>query len=239
MPDARLDVDTWRGVLESLEEFLPYYERVNNASTFFQLDRWRSRAVAPVEIDEEVLEIGPGTGGFARLLSCRRTYLLEPSLAILSYSTRSLDPTRYVPLVGIAEGIPLRDDSVDRVFCIFSFRDFMDKAAGLEEIHRVLRPTGMVQIVDLFKAPEGHRRRLMELWLAAGAPRVLRALVPRRTRSAWVRDPYRELLLTYHAIGEAAEYEALMKEAGFTNVTREDLMLRSVCYLQGEKPYST
>lgn len=239
MPDARLDVEIWRGVIESLEEFLPYYEKVNNASTFFQLGRWRSRAMASVDLDEEVLEIGPGAGGFARLLDCYRTYLLEPSVAILSYSTRGLDPIRYVPLAGVAEDIPLRNESVDRVFCIFSFRDFMDKALSLGEIHRVLRPGGMLHVVDLFRAPEGPRRRLMELWLAAGAPRVLRTLVPRQAREAWVHDPYRELLLTYHAVGEAAEYEVLMREAGFTNVTREDLLLRSVCHLQGEKPSST
>ena len=41
-------------------------------------------------------------------------------------------PASYVQ--AIAEDIPLESNTFDRVFCLFSFRDFKDKKAGLEEI---------------------------------------------------------------------------------------------------------
>ena len=52
----------------------------------------------------------------------------------------------------IAENIPLPDNTFDRVFCLFSFRDFKDKKKGLEEIHRVLKPGGQLVICDAGKA---------------------------------------------------------------------------------------
>ncbi len=239
MLDTGLDRDHWKDVIRSLEEFLPYYERVNSASTFFQLNRWRRRAAEAATADQEVLEIGPGPGEFAKLLEARRVYLLEPSTSILRYSKTRLDGTRYVPLLGIAERIPLTNDSVDEVFCIFSFRDFMDKQQGLMEICRILRPGGGLHIVDLFRAPQGPKRELMELWLERGAPRVLRTLVPQKARKSWSYDPYRELMLTYRSVGGVSEYEELMRKTGFSNVRAEDMLLESVCLLQGERPSTT
>ncbi len=79
----------------------------------------------------------------------------------------------------------------------------------------------------------------MNLWLEVGAPRVLQTLVPRRTREAWVHDPYRQLLRTYRSVRTATEYEELMRAVGFSKVTSEDLMMGSVCHLQGERPSTT
>jgi demethylmenaquinone methyltransferase/2-methoxy-6-polyprenyl-1,4-benzoquinol methylase len=231
-----LSRDLWRGVIESLEEFLPYYERVNIASTLLQLPLWRSRAASTVEGHESVLEVGPGTGGFARLLRCHRAYLLEPSSTILKFAASRLPDDSYHFVIGLAEDVPLKDSKVDKAFCIFSFRDFMDKRKGLEEILRVLRPGGELHIVDLFQPPPGLRRLIMDLWLEKGATAVMRLLVPRRVRRRWNRDPYRELFLTYRAVGSAREYEELMRDVGFTGVRAQDLLLGSVYHLQGAKP---
>ncbi len=239
MVEEGLKKDSWRRVIESLEEFMPYYERVNLTSTLLQLPRWRSRAARTVEDGEAVLEIGPGPGGFARLLRCSRVYLLEPSISILRFSASRLAEDRYRPLVGLAEEIPMARDSVDKAFCIFSFRDFMSKSRGLGEIHRVLRPGGQLHIIDLFQAPSRLQRLLMKLWLERGAATILKLLVAKKTREGWKHDPYGELLFTYGAIRPAAEYEGLMREAGFVRVRSWDLLLGSVYHLQGVKPSTT
>ncbi|MEE9236311.1 MAG: methyltransferase domain-containing protein [Thermoplasmata archaeon] len=228
--------DSWRSVIESLEEFMPYYERVNYASTLLQLPLWRSLAAGAVRDGEEVLEIGPGPGGFASLLRSCRVYLLEPSVSILKFSASRLREERYRPLVGLAEDIPLKEASLDRVFCIFSFRDFLNKERALREIHRVLRTGGRLHIVDLFRPSGKLQRRLMEFWLRRGAAALLRLLVPGRKRRVWKHDPYRELLVTYDAIGSATQYEGIMREIGFTRVETKGLLLGSVCHIQGAKP---
>lgn len=234
-----LSRDAWRDVIASLEEFLPYYERVNHASTLFRLPRWRSQAARRVRAGEEVMEIGPGPGGFAQHLQCARVYLLEPSRTILRYSASRLSAPRYVPLVGLAEAIPLRDAAVDKVFCVFSFRDFLDKEGSLREILRVLRPGGELHILDLFRGEGRWERRFMELWLARAGDLIVRLLVPRRVRRRWRHDPYRELLHTYRAVGTAATYEGLMREAGFRNVEAQELAPGSIQHLQGARESTT
>lgn len=238
MGSKGLSRDLWEGVIESLEEFLPYYERVNLASTLLQLPLWRARAASSAKHEDAVLEVGPGAGGFAQLLHCRRACLLEPSPSILGFAASRLHHERYLFVVGLAEDMPLREATMDKVFCIFSFRDFMDKRRGLEEILRVLRPGGQVHIVDLFRPPDGFRRLLMDVWLERGASALMKLLVPRRIRRAWSRDPYKELFLTYRAVGPAWEYEELMRDVGFTGVSARDLLLDSVYHLQGARPFT-
>lgn len=239
MATAGLDRSTWEGVIESLEEFLPFYERANRATTLGGLPRWRALASGTASPDDVVLEIGPGPGSFARLLPCERVYLLEPSGSILRFSRRTLSDARYVPLSGLAEAIPLREDTIDKVFCIFSFRDFLDRRRGLGEAYRVLRPSGELHVIDLFRPPRGVRRLLMDLWLRRGAPALLDVVVPSHVKRTWKRDPYEELIKTYEDVGPAERYTDFMRQLGFQGVRARDLLLRAVYHIQGVKPSTT
>lgn len=236
---AGLSRETWEDVVGALEEFMPYYERVNRVSTFFRLPAWRAAAARSLHPEDRVLEIGPGSGGFAQTLAARCVYLLEPSPPILAYAMDRLEGDGYRPLLGVAEALPLQAGAVDKVFCIFSFRDFLDKRRALEEAYRVLAPGGQLHIVDLFRPPEGVRRALLELWLERGATTLLHLLVPRRTRARWRHDPYRELLRTYEAVGPASLYAGLMREVGFRPVEARDLLLGGVHHLKGDRPSTT
>lgn len=239
MGASGLDPGTWKGVIESLEEFLPYYEQANRATTLGALDRWRTLASRTAVPADEALEIGPGPGSFARTLPCHRVYLLEPSVRILRFSRKHLSNPKYVALAGLAEAIPLRDEAVDKVFCVFSFRDFLDRRRSLEEIHRVLRPGGELHILDLFRPPPGVHRTLMDLWLRRGAGTLLDLVVPRRVKRTWKRDPYEELWRTYQVVGPGEAHADLMHEVGFERSTATELLLRAVYLLEGVKPSTT
>ncbi|MFQ5908650.1 MAG: class I SAM-dependent methyltransferase [Thermoplasmata archaeon] len=238
MAMAGLDPGTWKGVIESLEEFMPYYERVNRATTLGGLPRWRSSVARTADLDDVILEIGPGPGSFARSLACRRVYLLEPSGTILRYARRDLPNPRYVPLSGCAEAIPLREETVDKVYCVFSFRDFLDHRRSLTDVYRVLRPEGELHILDLFRPPPGLHRRLMDLWLRRGAGTLLDLVVPVRVKRRWKYDPYKELRKTYEATGPGEAHARLMREVGF-EVTSTELLLRAIYHLKGVKPSTT
>lgn len=119
-------------------------------------DYARGRPGWPAEIaevgglsrDAEVLDLGAGTGKLTEVLARRfaRVTAVEPDDAMRAL----IDGVEALP--GSAESIPLRDDSVDGVFCAEAFHWF-DWPAALREIARVLRPRGV--LVLCFNLPDG------------------------------------------------------------------------------------
>ena len=102
----------------------------------------------------DVLEIGPGTGRYTRVLAplSRRWWALELSAAMLARGRARCDGIPQIGwLLGSAAHAPLPDACVDRVFASWVFsglpsdalRDRVDR-----ELMRVLRPGGAVWLVE-------------------------------------------------------------------------------------------
>jgi len=104
--------------------------------------------VGDLPANAEVLDLGAGTGKLTRVLArvFARVTAVEPSeeMRALIVGVEAL--------AGAAESIPLRDASVDGVFCAECFHWF-DWHAALREIARVLRPHGL--LVLCFQMADG------------------------------------------------------------------------------------
>ena len=165
-----------------------------------------------------VLEIGCGPGSFAVDLQDTDLTCLDPSAEMLKVCKKRVDAARssrgesqakYVE--AIAEDIPLPDNTFDRVFCLFSFRDFKDKKKGLEEIHRVLKPGGQLVICDAGKAN----------WLHGVFGRIYMATFVQWVARYVTKDPnhpWKWLARTYTHYGTHSYYKKIMKDIGFHNV---------------------
>ena len=99
-----------------------------------------------------ILELGCGGGLDTSLIAQRvessaRVIGLDLSFAMLQRAARSLDARNNARVSfnqGLAEQMPLRDDSVDWVISNGIFNLSPEKEKILEEIHRVLKPKGHV-----------------------------------------------------------------------------------------------
>lgn len=121
-----------------------YFDRVHRAALHLVSQRDGGRAPG------SVVDVGCGTG---RLL--RKARELWPSAALTG-----ADPTqgmidvacRLMPeatfLAASAESLPLPDASVDVAITTLSFHHWKDRAAGVREIARVLRPGGRFCLAD-------------------------------------------------------------------------------------------
>lgn len=106
-------------------------------------EQWR-RAVLPL-VDEGavVLDVGAGTGRFARLFP-NRVVAVEPAAGM-----RAGRGDEAVWVAGGAEALPLRDASVDVAWLAYVVHH-VDLAAAGRELARVVRPGGLVLVWSTF-----------------------------------------------------------------------------------------
>ena len=138
-----------------------------------------------------MLEIGPGPGGLALRLA--------GALPRLDYTGLDIDPAmverasaraaaagatdRLVFVAGDVAALPFQDASFDFIVSTLSVHHWANPAAGFAEVRRVLRPDGVLLVVDLsdrLSRLEAHARPLSSS--AAGA-----FPAGRMSRFAWPR----------------------------------------------------
>ncbi len=229
----------WSEVINAIEELAPDYDRVNSLITFGMADKWRREVATRASQDDIVLEIGSGPGSFAKNLDSKQVYCLEPSRQLAEFSKSVIDGERTTLVQGLGERIPLSDGSVDKVFCVFSFRDFLDKPAGVSEMLRVLKDGGQAFIVDIAKPPPGPWAKLLEMHVKHVVPRLARVAVTPAAYQRLSRDPYRTFVDTYEAFGFTKVYEDLLRRKGFEQVGTEFLKLRGATMTRGSKPWKS
>jgi len=103
-----------------------------------------------------VLEVAPGPGFFAIELAKLGNYRitgLDISHTLVGIATENarragvqVDFRR-----GNASEMPFEDESFDFVYCSAAFKNFTEPVKALNEMYRVLRPTGEAWIADLSK----------------------------------------------------------------------------------------
>tara|TARA_B110000444_G_C18829178_1_gene592152 strand:- start:1662 stop:2408 length:747 start_codon:yes stop_codon:yes gene_type:complete len=213
-----IDLGAWTKLEEQLEQSIPHYDRVNRWMTFGQDKVWRRNVRGHAEDGMKVLEVGCGPGSFAEDLVGLDVTCLDPSAEMLRVAKKRVDsarkargeePAQYVE--AIAESIPLPDDTFDRVFCLFSFRDFQDKKKGLEEIFRVLKPGGRLVICDAGKANWFHGLA-GRIWMATIVQLIARVITKEKDH------PWKGLARTYSHYGTNGYYRKVMREVGFEDV---------------------
>lgn len=103
-----------------------------------------------------VLDVAPGPGFFAielAKLGDLRVTGLDISQTMVKIATENArDAGVNVDFhLGNASAMPFADESFDFVYCSAAFKNFSEPVKALNEMYRVLRPTGDALIVDLCK----------------------------------------------------------------------------------------
>jgi ubiquinone/menaquinone biosynthesis C-methylase UbiE len=100
---------------------------------------------------ESILDIGCGTGRLLRRAATRwptaRLIGVDPSEGMVT-EARRLTPGAIIHH-GLAESLPIDDESVNLVLSTASFHHWQDQAQGLKQIARVLRPGGFFVLADI------------------------------------------------------------------------------------------
>jgi ubiquinone/menaquinone biosynthesis C-methylase UbiE len=147
---------------------------INLAMRQKNLAAYRSRVVPAAE--GRVLEIGIGSGFNLPYYSSnvRQVIGLDPSPKLLAMARRvSGAGSRPVELVeGSAEAIPLESATVDTVVTTWTLCSIPDATRALQEMRRVLKPSGHLLFVEHGRSPDPDvvrwQDRLTPVWKCLG-----------------------------------------------------------------------
>ena len=195
------------------------------------IDRWwRRRLVAAVrrQAPQDVLDLATGSGDVAFALSRR----LDPATAIIGMDfcqpmldqarekKRVAGPGRFANVTfrqGDGLALPLPDASVDAITISFGLRNLADRARGLREMRRVLRPRGRLFVLE-FSQPHAWFRPLYYFYLRRILPAVAGRVTGDRAAYVYLND----------TIGQFPDRAALAAEisaAGFSAVQAHGMTL--------------
>jgi ubiquinone/menaquinone biosynthesis C-methylase UbiE len=103
------------------------------------------RLLAPAN-DDVILDVGAGTGVIASEVSklCDDVFALEPKPDRVEYIKRKFPEVKAFD--GVVESIRFPEAYFTKLYCISSFHHFKDQDLAIEELHRVLKPGGLLLI---------------------------------------------------------------------------------------------
>ncbi len=115
-----------------------------------------------IQPGERVLELGPGPGTFtvgaARRVGAEGRLVavdIQPEMiAQVDRRVQEAGLTNVETHVANAYALPVEDGSVDRAFLITVLPEIPDRGRALAELHRVLRPGGVLSITEEFYDPD-------------------------------------------------------------------------------------
>ena len=206
------------------------------------IDRWwRRRLVAAVRRHQpsNVLDLATGSGDVAFAIA--RGLQPTPDIVGMDFCQPMLDQAelkrkatghpgeksvRFLPGDGL--NLPLASESRDAVTIAFGLRNLADRQRGLAEMRRVLKPGGMLHVLE-FSQPSAWFRPIYYFYLRRLLPALARLLTGDR-------DAYLYLGDSIGAFPSRAELAAEIAAAGFEAVEAVPMTLGIVALHSARKP---
>ncbi len=177
---------------------------------------WRHHFVTHVvqpRPGELVLDLATGSGDVALAMARRGARVVGADFCVpMLRRAQAKGVARLVAADGLQ--LPFPNGVFDAVTIAFGFRNFTDRARGLREMHRVLRPGGRLAILE-FSQPR--------LWLRPFYRFYLNQVMPRATAIlAGERSAYEHLAETVGAFPDQAALAEMIRTEGFQDVVWQD-----------------
>ena len=160
----------------SAKDVQAFFERVATDWDTMRLAYYDERViekmaeVAGIAEGPEIADVGTGTGFAAGLASrVKRVIGIDNAVSMLRVARENLDAlgvSNAELLVGDLARLPLAANSVDAAFANMVLHHAVDPVAMLEEMARIVRPSGTIVITDEVEHPyEWMREENVDIWL--------------------------------------------------------------------------
>lgn len=207
-------------VKEMFDSIAPAYDFMNRAMTFGIDKLWRRKAVRMVAAARpyRILDVATGTGDLAINLARRTTANevvgIDLSAGMIEIGKRKVERTGLSHLVSFRQAdclaLPFDDSTFDCVTVAYGVRNFERLADGYREMARVLRPGGIICVIELSTPTSRFVRPFYNLYTRRLIP-ALGRLVSKDVRA------YSYLPESIAAVAQGDDMLELMRAAGFTD----------------------
>jgi demethylmenaquinone methyltransferase/2-methoxy-6-polyprenyl-1,4-benzoquinol methylase len=205
-------------------DIAPKYDLLNHLLSFNIDRRWRKvllKRLAAVLGNPEarILDLCCGTGDvMLDLQSAAKSRVMGADFChpmLVTASQKALRRGFRAPLMeGDAMELPLADNSLDALSVAFGFRNLVNYAGALLEFNRVLKPGGMLAILEFSHPPGAFMRTAYGFYSGVILPAV-GSLV------SGSREAYTYLPESVSKFPKAEELREMVSAAGFTDSTFE------------------
>ena len=227
---------------EMFDSIAPAYDFMNTAMAFGLHKTWRNKALTatlnflkPISPYKslDILDIATGTGDvaikMAQLFPRAKVTGIDLSEGMLAQARKKLNDLSFDIKSRIAFGkgnslmLPFHDNSFDIVTVAYGVRNFSDLKKGLAEIRRVIKPEGVLCIIEL-SCPKGKLTAPLYRFYSQKIIPIIGRFVSKDKKA------YSYLPESIAACPQGEEMAALLHEAGFKNVEWKPLTFGAVTY---------
>lgn len=230
---------TDRPVGRMFDRIATRYDLLNHLLSLGRDIAWRRRTVDCLGVDSapRVIDLATGTGDLLISLLKRRPNIseavgLDISANMLDICREKLRRGGLGPRVRLlhedASATPFPDNTFDAATLAFGIRNIENVARTLGETARILKPGGMLVILEFTLPPNRIVRRCYLAYLRLAVP-LIGSLV------SGDRKAYRYLNVSIEDFYQPEEFLSLMGEAGFANVSAVPLTLGVASIYRGIK----
>lgn len=195
------------------------YDRLNNIISFEQHKVWRKHVMSTMNVQKgsKALDVCCGTADWTIALSeavgskgqVTGLDFSENMLEVGKQKTASLDNIQLVH--GDAMNLPFDDNSFDYVTIGFGLRNVPDYLSALKEMHRVLKPGGMVVCLETSQPTLPLFKQIYSLYFKFVMPIFGKIF-------AKSKDEYEWLQQSTFDFPDKEKLKRLFNQAGFSNV---------------------
>ena len=201
------------------------YDFLNRVLTFGIDINWRKKVVKAVAENnpKQILDIATGTGDFAIMLAKLnpdKVIGLDISQGMLDVGIEKIKNKKLESLIdmvqGDSENMPFEDNTFDAITIGFGVRNFENLDKGLQEVRRVLKPNGILAILETSQPEKFPMKQLFKFYSKYIIPTI--GGLFSKDKSAYSYLPESAAAFPY---GE--NFNNILQKNGFNNATNKPL----------------
>lgn len=212
-------------VEQMFDAIAPKYDLLNRVLSMGIDQQWRKKAVRLLQPEQpqHILDVATGTADLAlQAMTLEPEHITgvdiaEEMLAVGREKIAVQNLTDRITLQrGDAENLPFDDASFDAVLVAFGVRNFQNLDAGLREMHRVLRPGGVLVVLEFSKPRAFPIKQGYNFYSRHILPRIGRAV-------SKDSGAYEYLPASVAAFPDGEDFLMRMRAAGYHDLSQQPL----------------